>query len=256
MMPVDRDDRLQAFHQYRGLLFSIAYRMLGSVADAEDMLQETFLRWEQARDTEVQSSRAFLVTIISRLCLNHLQSARVQREEYPGQWLPEPLVTGSGGDPSEHAHLEDSLSMAFLVLLERLTPQERAVFLLRRSSITNTRRSPGSWIRVKPTAGRSCGVRGSTWRKCGRDSRHRRNGASNYCRIFWKRPPQVIWKNWWPCFRVTPCCTPMAGGKVRRFRTWFMERNEWRGQFSEACGNRSQPTGRAAWHRSTASRAS
>ena len=130
-MPVESEDRFQAFHQYRGLLFSIAYRMLGSVADAEDMLQETFLRWQQARDLEVQSSRAFLVTIISRLCLNHLQSARVQREEYPGHWLPEPLVTGSEGDPSEGAHLEDSLSMAFLVLLERLTPQERAVFLLR-----------------------------------------------------------------------------------------------------------------------------
>ena len=123
--------RLEVFHQYRGLLFSIAYRMLGTVADAEDMLQETFIRWQQSATANVQSPRAFLVTIVSRLCINHLQSARVQREDYPGQWLPEPLVTGSLGNPSEASQLEDSVSMAFLVLLERLSPPERAVFLLR-----------------------------------------------------------------------------------------------------------------------------
>ncbi len=105
--------------------------MLGSVADAEDMLQETFIRWQQPSDEEIRSPRAFLVTIISRLCINHLQSARVQREEYIGQWLPEPLLTGPGSDPSETYRVGESLSMAFLVLLERLTPMERAVFLLR-----------------------------------------------------------------------------------------------------------------------------
>ena len=124
-------DRLAEFHRFRGLLFSIAYRMLGSVADAEDMLQETFLRWQQSSDVEIRSARALLVTIISRLCLNHLQSARRQREEYVGQWLPEPLLTGPGSDPSETASIDESLSMAFLVILERLTPMERAVFLLR-----------------------------------------------------------------------------------------------------------------------------
>jgi len=178
-MSSENGDRLQVFHQYRGFLFSIAYRMLGSVADAEDMLQETYLRWQQAADTEVQSPRAFLVTIISRLCLNHLQSARMQREEYPGNWLPEPLVTGSDGDPLEHADLEDSLSMAFLVLLERLTPQERAVFLRAKFSITNTQTSPGSWIRARPTAGRFCGGRGSMWRRCGRASGRLQNSGSN-----------------------------------------------------------------------------
>jgi len=75
--------------------------MLGSVADAEDMLQETFIRWQQARDEEIRSPRAFLVTIVSRLCINHLQSARARREEYVGQWLPEPIVTGPGSDPLE-----------------------------------------------------------------------------------------------------------------------------------------------------------
>jgi RNA polymerase sigma-70 factor (ECF subfamily) len=124
-------NRLAIFDQYRSLLFSIAYRMLGSVADAEDMLQETFIRWQQADDEEIRSPRAFLVTIISRLCINHLQSARVQREEYVGQWLPEPIVTDAAGDPLGMVRMDESLSMAFLVLLERLTPVERAVFLLR-----------------------------------------------------------------------------------------------------------------------------
>ncbi|HXJ37814.1 MAG TPA: RNA polymerase sigma factor SigJ, partial [Bryobacteraceae bacterium] len=126
------EQRLAAFNQHRGLLFSIAYRMLGSWADAEDVVQETFIRWQQAPDTEIRSPRAFLVTIISRLSINHLQSARAQREEYVGQWLPEPLMTGPlNGGPSAVAQIDQSLSIAFLVLLERLSPMERAVFLLR-----------------------------------------------------------------------------------------------------------------------------
>jgi RNA polymerase sigma-70 factor, ECF subfamily len=123
--------RLATFDQYRSLLFSIAYRMLGSVADAEDMLQETFIRWQQSNEENVRSPRAFLVTIVSRLCINQLQSARVQREEYVGQWLPEPIVTDAASDPFGIIRVDESLSMAFLVLLERLTPVERAVFLLR-----------------------------------------------------------------------------------------------------------------------------
>jgi RNA polymerase sigma-70 factor (ECF subfamily) len=126
-------NRLDAFNTHRKLLFAIAYRMLGSVADAEDMLQDTYVRWQQALDGEIRSPRAFLVTIVSRLCLNHLDSARVRREEYFGEWLPEPLLTEGNNDPSALAEVEvdDSLSFAFLVLLERLTPMERAVFLLR-----------------------------------------------------------------------------------------------------------------------------
>ncbi len=125
------DDRLTEFNRFRGLLFSIAYRMLGSVADAEDILQEAFIRWHGARGAEIDSTRAFLVTIVSRLAINHLQSARVRREEYVGQWLPEPLVAGSGADPFTISRVDESLSMAFLVMLERLTPVERAIFLLR-----------------------------------------------------------------------------------------------------------------------------
>src|SRR6266571_4531204 len=124
-------DPLATFNEYRSLLFSIAYRMVGTVADSEDMLQDAFIRWQQAPRDEIRSPRAFLVTIISRLCINHLQSARVQREEYVGQWLPEPIITGPGSDPLEIIRVDESLSMAFLVMLERLTPVERAVLLLR-----------------------------------------------------------------------------------------------------------------------------
>jgi len=125
----DHQAKLETFQRHRGLLASIAYRMLGSVADAEDMLQDTFIRWQASSDA-VESPRAFLITILSRLCINHLQSARVQREEYFGQWLPEPLPTPLGG-PFEDIQVDDSLSIAFLAVLERLNPVERAVFLLR-----------------------------------------------------------------------------------------------------------------------------
>ena len=123
--------RLRLFCDHRSLLFSIAYRMLGTVVDAEDKVQETFLRWQRVPLANIKSPRAFLVTIVSRLCINHLQTAYVQREEYYGQWLPEPLLTDPARDPLEALGMEESLSMGFLILLERLTPVERAVFLRR-----------------------------------------------------------------------------------------------------------------------------
>lgn len=123
--------RLSLFDQYRGLLFSIAYRMLGTVSDAEDIMQETFLRWHTSSEEEIENPRSYLVTILSRLCINHLQSARVRREEYAGAWLPEPIVTDPGDDPFHLIRVDESLSMAFLVLLERLNPIERAIFLLK-----------------------------------------------------------------------------------------------------------------------------
>jgi RNA polymerase sigma-70 factor (ECF subfamily) len=126
----DGSNRTAEFERHRGLLFSIAYRMLGSVADAEDALQDAYIRWQRASETDVRSPKAFLVTIVSRLCINHLQSARVQRETYVGEWLPEPLVTDPGSDVSRIAQIDESVSMAMLLLLERLTPVERAVFLL------------------------------------------------------------------------------------------------------------------------------
>ena len=123
--------RLAEFNQYRSLLFAIAYCMLGSVMDAEDMVQETFLRWQQASASAIRSTKAYLTTIITRLCIDHLRSAQVQREQYVGSWLPEPIVTEKSADPIAMAELSDSLAMSFLVLLERLSPIERAVFLLR-----------------------------------------------------------------------------------------------------------------------------
>jgi RNA polymerase sigma-70 factor (ECF subfamily) len=125
-----RDDRLEAFNQHRSMLFAVAYRMLGSSADAEDLLQETFIRWQQT-EIKVESPRALLVTIITRLCINYLQSARFTREQYFGQWLPEPLVTDPRQNPSISLEVDESLSLAFLLLLERLTAVERAVLVLR-----------------------------------------------------------------------------------------------------------------------------
>jgi RNA polymerase sigma-70 factor (ECF subfamily) len=124
------EDRLAVFHQYRELLFSIAYHTLGSAAEAEDMLQETFIRWQQCSQGAIQSPKAFLVTIISRLSIQQLESARAKRQQYVGQWLPEPIFTGKHSDPSETTRMQESLSMAFLLLLEKLTPAERAAFLL------------------------------------------------------------------------------------------------------------------------------
>lgn len=122
---------VKRFEQYRSLLFAIAYRMLGGVAEAEDMVQETFLRWQRHGDEPVQSDKAFLTTIITRLCIDHLKSARHQREQYVGVWLPEPLVEPDDNDPARAAELADSLTNAFLLMVETLSPVERAVFLLR-----------------------------------------------------------------------------------------------------------------------------
>ncbi|MEO0986241.1 MAG: RNA polymerase sigma-70 factor [Cyanobacteria bacterium J06639_14] len=124
-------EQVETFNQYRSLLFAIAYRMLGSIMDAEDMVQETFLRWQQTSGQAVKSTKAYLTTIITRLCIDQLRSARVQREQYVGPWLPEPMVADRDNDPNAMAELADSLTIAFLVLLERLSPLERAVFLLR-----------------------------------------------------------------------------------------------------------------------------
>ena len=128
-----------AYQRYRPLMFSIAYRMLGSVSEAEDVLQEAFLRYHRAESagTGIESPKAFLSAVTTRLCIDELRSARARREAYPGEWLPEPLLTTDAvlagpapDDPAAAAEQADTLSMAFLLLLERLSPVERAVFLL------------------------------------------------------------------------------------------------------------------------------
>jgi RNA polymerase sigma-70 factor (ECF subfamily) len=116
----------------RPLMFAVAYRMLGSVAEAEDVVQDAFLRMHEAAPTDVASPRAYALTVTTRLAIDELRSARRRRERYVGTWLPEPLLTaGSSADPESSAELRESVSMAFLVLLERLSPVERAVFVLR-----------------------------------------------------------------------------------------------------------------------------
>jgi RNA polymerase sigma-70 factor, ECF subfamily len=118
------------FQQQTPRLSGIAYRMLGSRADAEDVLQEAYLRWHQTDTEGVQTPEAWLVTTVTRLCIDRLRALRVEREAYIGPWLPEPLITGDSSPPDRRAELASDLSIAFLVVLERLAPEERAAFLL------------------------------------------------------------------------------------------------------------------------------
>lgn len=125
-------DTSETFQAYRPLLFSIAYRMLGSASEAEDVVQDAYVRYVSASDEPIRSPKAFLSTIVSRLCLDRLKAARSTREQYIGPWLPEPIII----DEDQSAMLKtveqrESITLAFLVLLETLSPQERAVFLLR-----------------------------------------------------------------------------------------------------------------------------
>lgn len=121
---------VEQFERLRPLLFSIAYRILGSVSEAEDAVQETWLRWAGSAEP-TRSAKAFLSTTVTRISIDILRSARVQRESYPGPWLPEPLIDDPYDDPARAAELADSVSTAALILLERLSPLERAVFVLR-----------------------------------------------------------------------------------------------------------------------------
>ena len=123
----------EEFDELRPSAFAIAYRMLGSVSEAEDVVQEGLLRLYRAREggERIESPRAYLSTVVSRLSLDHLRSAAVRRETYVGEWLPEPLVASADDDPARKAEMADSLSLAFLVLLESLSPEQRAAFLLR-----------------------------------------------------------------------------------------------------------------------------
>src|SRR5215210_2913946 len=125
----DRLDAVRVFDEHRGLLTSVAYRVLGSVTDAEDAVQEAWLRWSNVDHSEVNDPRAFLVRVTTRLAIDRLRRAKVRREAYVGPWLPEPVLTGQ--DPSEDAAMAESISMAMLVVLETLSPLERAVFVLR-----------------------------------------------------------------------------------------------------------------------------
>jgi RNA polymerase sigma-70 factor (ECF subfamily) len=129
----EMDEAGEIHAELRPLLFSIAYRMLGSVAEAEDVVQEAYLRWHRAlmAGTEVESPKAYLAAVTTRLAIDQLRARKTRREAYVGPWLPEPLVAETEADVAQHAEMAESLSMAFLVVLESLSPVERAVFLLR-----------------------------------------------------------------------------------------------------------------------------
>jgi len=131
MRPID-DDRDRLLDELRPVAFAIAYRMLGSVSAAEDVIQEALLRVHQALDggEQIASPRAYTATVTTRLAINELRSARARRERYVGEWLPEPIITDGRDDPARHAETADSLSLAMLVLLESLSPEQRAVLLL------------------------------------------------------------------------------------------------------------------------------
>jgi RNA polymerase sigma-70 factor (ECF subfamily) len=126
--------KTESFEDYRPLLFAMAYRMMGSAMEAEDIVQEAYLRYRATPPESIRTLKSFLTTIVHHLCIDHLKSARERRENYVGTWLPEPIITGDGAPPRsplrQITHRE-SISMAFLVLLESLSPLERAVFLLR-----------------------------------------------------------------------------------------------------------------------------
>jgi RNA polymerase sigma-70 factor (TIGR02957 family) len=125
-------EREQLLDELRPVAFAIAYRMLGSVSEAEDVVQEALLRVHQALDSgeQIASPQAFVATVTTRLAINELRSARARRERYVGEWLPEPIITDGEDDPAAHAEMADSLSVAMLVLLETLSPEQRAVLLL------------------------------------------------------------------------------------------------------------------------------
>lgn len=122
------DEKVEIFDKHRSRLFGIAYRMLGTRDDAEDIVQEAYIRWHKADNEEIESPEAWLVTVTTRLSIDRLRKASAERESYIGPWLPEPILTGPS--PEENAELASNLSLAFMTLLERLSPVERAVFLL------------------------------------------------------------------------------------------------------------------------------
>ena len=124
---MEKDERIQIFDDHRGRLFGIAYRMLGTAADAEDILQDAYIRWHGADPRDVKNPEAWLVTVVTRLSIDRLRKASRDRETYIGPWLPEPLITSGARTPEDDAVFASDLSLAFLTMLERLSPTERAV---------------------------------------------------------------------------------------------------------------------------------
>jgi RNA polymerase sigma factor (sigma-70 family) len=205
--------------ELRSPTFAIAYRMLGSVAEAEDVVQETLLRVHRALDDgpPLASPRAFAATVATRLAIDDLRSARARRERYPGEWLPEPIVTDGEDDPARHAEMADSLSMAFLVLLERLSPEQRAVLLLRDVFDYGYGEIAGivgkSEANVRQLAAEPAG----TSRRSARGSRARASSATSWRGGSSRRPRRATSARSRRCWPTTSSCTATAAARRRRW---------------------------------------
>jgi RNA polymerase sigma factor (sigma-70 family) len=247
----------QEFEELRPSAFAIAYRMLGSVSEAEDVVQEGFLRLHRVREggERIESPRAYLATVVSRLSLDHLRSARVRRETYVGEWLPEPLVASAGDDPARKAEMADSLSLAFLVLLESLSPGQRAAFLLhdvfdepygRIAEIIAT--SEQNARQLVTRARRHVEERRPRF-EASREQQERSRPASS-------RPPRrAISKRSRSCWPTTWCSAATAAARCPPSHVQSTAAPGWRGRSSRACAPTPAPVvSPCAARRSTASR--
>ena len=247
-------DEGDAYLELRPLLFSIAYRMVGSVSEAEDLVQEAFLRFHRAVSggEEVESAKAYLSAVTTRLAIDHLRSARVRRERYVGAWLPEPLVTSREPDAADHAETADTLSLAFLALLERLSPVQRAVFLLHDvfgygyDEIAGlVGKSEGNCRQIAARARRHV--------EAGRP-RFQAPGASatSWPAGSWPRSSRATPRAWSGCWRPTPSCTATAAARLRPWPPRSTAPSGWPGSWSAWPAGARPPACACAPPRSTA----
>ena len=209
-------DRERLLDELRPVSFAIAYRMLGSVSEAEDVVQEALLRVHQALEAgeQIASPRAFVATVTTRLAINELRSARARRERYVGEWLPEPIITDGDDDPARHAEMADSLSLAMLVLLESLSPEQRAVLLLHDVFDYGYRRSRRSSARARTTCASSPPAPDATSSSAGPASRRRASSATSWHAGSSRPPSKAISPGSRRCSLTTCELTGDGGGKV------------------------------------------
>ena len=242
--------------ELRPLLFSIAYRMVGSVTDAEDIVQDAYLRYHRATrqaGAQVDSPKAYLSTVTTRLALDHLQSARVRREQYVGPWLPEPLLTDPDPDAAERVETADSLSVAFLVVLESLTPVERAVFLLHDVFDFSYAEVAGIVDKTEATAASSRRVPAAGSRTDGHASRARLANGPRSPIGSWQPAATATWTASSNCSPTTSSSTATAAATVTAYPTRCTAGTGSAGSWP-ASGSDSGPTRSRSWRpRSTGS---
>ena len=213
---MDSTEISELYDELRPKAFAVAYRMLGSVGDAEDIVQEGLLRLHGVLESgeDIEKPQAYLNTVVTRLAIDRLRSAQVRRETYVGEWLPEPVVTGGLDDPATHAEMSDSLSLAFLVLLERLSPEQRAVFLLREvfdyDYDTIAEIVGKSESRVPPARGAGPPPRST---RTSRASKLRARSATSWPGRSWTPPSQATWTPWRQCWLTMSRCTATAAAR-------------------------------------------